>query len=219
VHLEILVEDSSGKKSLDSLVPRLISADDTFRVRSYKGIGRIPPKMKSAKEAYRRLILDSLPKALAGYGKTFAGYPEGILAAVVVVCDLDSNNLDEFLDQLNAVLNSCAPEPRTRFCIAIEEGEAWFLGDIPAIKSIYPNAKDEVLKSYVNDSICGTWETLADAIYPGGVRALSKKGWQAVGTEKSTWAGTIAPRMNVEQNDSPSFRFFRDTIRALLRGE
>ena len=48
--------------------------------------------------------------------------------------------------------------------MAIEEGEAWLLGDIPAIQSVYPNAKNAVLNGYENDSICGTWEKLADAV-------------------------------------------------------
>ena len=46
MHLEILVEDLSGKKALDILVPRIIGGQDTFRVHSYKGIGRIPKNMR-----------------------------------------------------------------------------------------------------------------------------------------------------------------------------
>ena len=40
------------------------------------------------------------------------------------------------------------------------------------VKSAYPNAKDAVLNSYVQDSICGTWEVLADAVHPGGSQLL-----------------------------------------------
>ena len=42
MHFEILVEDQSGKRALDIVVPKLVSADDTFGVKAYKGIGRIP---------------------------------------------------------------------------------------------------------------------------------------------------------------------------------
>ncbi len=73
-----------------------------------------------------------------------------------------------------------------------------------------------MLAAYVNDSICGTWETLANAVYPGGESALSAKGWQAVGAEKSRWAENITPRMNIEESNSPSFLYFRDTVRALV---
>ena len=48
MHIEMLVEDLSGKKALDVLVPRIIGDHDTFRVHSYKGIGHIPKNMKDA---------------------------------------------------------------------------------------------------------------------------------------------------------------------------
>jgi hypothetical protein len=216
VHLEILVEDISGKKALDVLIPHLINTDDTFQIHSYKGIGHIPKNMKDAKNASKRILLENLPKLLKGYGRTFKGYPPATCAAVVMVCDLDDMPKQEFLRELYGILNACHPAPTTRFCIAIEEGEAWFLGDLPAVKSAYPNARNEVLTAYVNDSICGTWETLANAVYPGGESALSAKGWQAVGAEKSRWAENITPRMNIEENNSPSFAYFRHTVRSLV---
>lgn len=216
MHLEILVEDLSGKRALDLLIPGLINTDDTFRVHSYKGIGHIPKNMRDAEDASRRILLENLPKLLKGYGRTFAGYSSATPAAVVLVCDLDDKPRKEFLRDLEGILNACHPAPTTRFCLAIEEGEAWFLGDLPAVKSAYPSAKDEVLAAYVNDSICGTWETLADAVYPGGENVLSAKGGQAVGAEKSRWAENITPRMDIEENNSPSFVFFRDTVRDLV---
>ena len=67
----------------------------------------------------------------------------------------------------------------------------------------------------MNDSICGTWERLADAVYPGGAIALSRKGWQAVGAEKSRWAEDISPEMDVDRNRSQSFHYFRNALRML----
>jgi hypothetical protein len=216
VHLEILIEDMSGKKMLDVLMPKLIAAEDTFRIHPYKGIGHIPKNMKDTDKANCRILLDCLPKLLKGYGKTFAGYPPATPAAVVLVCDLDDKILEGFLADLKSILNACNPAPTTRFCIAIEEGEAWFLGDVPAIIASYPNANTEIVNSYDQDSICGTWERLADAVYQGGARALSAKGWQGVGAEKSKWAENITPEMDIENNKSPSFNFFRNTVRDLV---
>ena len=168
MHFEILIEDQSGKKALDILIPKLISLEHTFKVHSYKGIGRIPKNLGSNTDASKRILLTQLPQLLRGYGKTFANYPEDYPAAVILICDLDAKCLKTFREELHAILNACDPKPETRFCVAIEEGEAWFLGDIPALKKAYPKAKDAVLSTYVNDSICGTWEKLADAIFPGG---------------------------------------------------
>ena len=214
MHFEILVEDRSGKKALDVLVPKIIGGTNTYRVHSYKGIGDIPRNMKDAKDAGRRILLENLPKLLKGYGRTHAGCQE-YKVAVIMVCDLDDKCLKTFRGELFRILKACSPRPATRFCIAVEEGEAWLLGDMEAVKQAYPRVKDSVLCSYVNDSICGTWEKLADAVYPGGSRALSKWGWQAVGAEKSKWAEAIAEKMDVDNNRSASFQYFRRKLQEL----
>ena len=215
MHFEILVEDQSGKKALDILIPKILGDMHTHRVFAYKGIGRIPKNMRDTHDASKRILLDNLPKLLKGYGNTFAGYQD-YSAAVILVCDLDDKCLKTFRAELYDILNACNPRPETRFCIAVEEGEAWFLGDLPAVKAAYPRARDAVLTTYVNDSICGTWETLADAVYHGGASALSANGWQAIGAEKSKWAAIITPHMNVVTNSSPSFRYFLSKIQQLL---
>jgi len=215
MHFEILVEDPSGKKMLDGIVPRIIGPDHTFAVHPYKGVGRIPKDLRGSIDPAKRILLDRLPKLLRGYGKTFAAYPAGYAAAVFVVCDLDDKCLHDFRGELLAVLDSCNPKPETHFCLAIEEGEAWLLGDRPAVKRAYPTARDAVLDSYVNDSICGTWEKLADAIHTGGSAALIAAGWQVTGAAKSAWAERIVPEMDVEKNASPSFVYFRDKVLSL----
>ena len=82
-------------------------------------------------------------------------------------------------------------------------------------KTAYPGAKDTVLNSYINDSVCGTWEKLADAVFSGGVQSLAKLGWQAVGKEKMAWASNISPHMDIDANKSPSFCYFREKLRSL----
>jgi hypothetical protein len=213
MHFEILIEDQSGKRALEILIPKIkkiIGEEHTFRAISYKGIGRIPRNMRSGVDAHKRILLENLPKALAGYGKSMQGY-----GAVIVICDLDDKRLKSFRAELNGLLNHCNPQPLTRFCIAIEEGEAWFLGDIAAIKQAYPKAKDAILSSYVNDSICGTWEKLADAVYKGGSQLLTKQGYQAIGAEKFAWAENISPHMNLAENQSPSFNYLLNKLREL----
>lgn len=210
MHFEILVEDQSGKAMLDILVPKMIGKDDSFNVIVYKGVGRIPAGLKSPKDASRRILLDSLPKLLGGYGRQ--NWPQGY-GAVFVICDLDDKYLKSFRNELIDLLERCSHKPEvTRFCIAIEEGEAWLLGDVQAIKAAYPNAKSAVLASYKHDSICGTWEQLADATYKGGARILAERGWQTIGAEKTAWAQNITPHMDVTNNQSPSFNYFRNKL-------
>lgn len=208
MHFEVLSEDSSGKVALDILLPKILSQNDTFRVISYKGIGKVPPNMSVKQDAKHRILLNQLPRLLRGYGRAHVNFN----AAVFIVCDLDNKRCSEFLADLLKILNQCNPKPLTRFCFAIEEGEAWLLGDIQAIEEAYPNAKTDVLNEYENDSICGTWELMADALFPGGAKALIDLGFQRVGEEKSRWAATIAPRMDCDNNKSASFNFFREKL-------
>lgn len=219
MHFEIYVEDFSGKKALDILMPKIIGDGHTFEVFGYKGIGgKIPENLRGQTDPSKRVLLDRLPQLLRGRGKTHATYSTfDYRAAIIVVCDLDDRCLKEFRQQLIAVLDACNPKPEARFCIAVEECEAWLLGDISAIKTAYPKVKVDVLKRYRQDSICGTWEILADAVFKGGLRALKSQGYPAIGIEKSVWAENIAPHMDINNNTSPSFRYFLKKIRELIQ--
>lgn len=214
VHFEILVEDESGKFALESILKKILGPNEknhTCRIISYKGIGRIPKDLKGVTDPQKRILLDQLPRLLRGYGKSL----RDVTATVVVVVDLDNKDCLEFKQEMLGVLNACNPKPKTLFRIAIEEGEAWLLGDRNAVKTAYPRAKEQILKAYKQDSICGTWETLADAVYSGGSKKLKKLGYLYTGNAKCEWAKKIAPYLDVEGNQSKSFRVFRDGIRNL----
>ena len=213
MHIEVLVEDSSGAKLVETLLPALIGSygePHTWRVHAYKGIGRLPPNLAAGGDPAKRALLNQLPRLLSGYAKT-----PGI-DAVVVVVDNDERDWKVFLGELKALLAKCDPAPNTLFRLAIEEMEAWYLGDRQAILAAYPKAKIAVLDSYKQDSICGTWERLADAVYPGGSAAIRKAGWPLPGQVKHQWADAIARHMNVEENESPSFAKFRNGILGLI---
>lgn len=194
-------------------MPMLLGEGHTFDIKSSKGVGRIPRGLKPKSDASKRILLDQLPKLLAGYGKSYQNYA----AVVIVVCDLDDKDLKSFRNDLFAVLNHCNPKPNADFCIAIEEGEAWLLGDKDAVLSAYPNAKQSVLNSYEYDAICGTWEKLADALYPGGATKLKKKGWRETGRIKNEWADRISPEISLDENQSPSFQYFLGRIRHFMQ--
>lgn len=212
MHIELLVEDSSGALLVETLLPRVIGpqgSPHSWRVHAYKGIGRLPKGLKGGSDPAKRALLDQLPRLLAGYGKT-----PGI-DAVVVVLDSDERNCNEFLAELRSLLGRCDPAPDTLFRLAIEEMEAWYLGDRAALMAAYPRAKKDVLGRYKQDSVCGTWELIADAVHPGGAVAVKKAGWPLPGQLKHEWASRISPHMDVAANQSPSFCKFRDGLRRL----
>ncbi len=213
MHIEVVVEDSSGAALIETLLPAIIGRQGephTWRVHAYKGIGRLRAGLTPKSDPAKRILLDQLPRLLAGYGKT-----PGI-DAVIVVLDSGRRDCKSFLAELQALLVRCQPAPNTMFRLAIEEMEAWFLGDRQALLAAYPQAKKDVLGRYVQDSVCGTWELLADAIYPGGSVEIRKAGWPLPGQLKHEWAAQIAPRMVMDRNQSHSFGKFRDGVKRLV---
>jgi len=212
MHIEFLVEDSSGAALLEVIIPKIIcdlNNPHTWRIHKYKGAGKIPKGLTSATDAQKRILLDQLPSRLIGYGNT-----PGI-DAVVVVVDTDRRNCSEFLGELQTILMQCNPRPNTLFRLAIEEIESWYLGDEKALLAAYPRAKRTVLNRYTQDSICGTWELLADAIHPKGAATIKKQGWPSAGQLKHEWAGKIPKHMNIDNNNSPSFKKFVDGLRRI----
>lgn len=215
MHFEVLVEDRSSSVAIDTVLEKVLGKNKTahsWRVHPYKGLGRIPQGLTSTTDPHKRILLDQLPRLLRGYGRSLEHSP----SAVIVVVDLDDRDCIAFKRELLDVLRNCDPSPRTLFRIAIEESEAWLLGDRAAVLAAYPRARQAILNGYVQDSICGTWELLADAVHAGGSMRLKERGWQEAGRAKHEWAERIAPHMDVEMNSSPSFRAFRDGIRALV---
>jgi hypothetical protein len=218
MHLEILVEDASGELLFRSLLPKILGqfgSPHTWRTHPYKGIGRLPRNLRGKTDPSKRILLDRLPKVLAGYGRSQRGSD----TAVVVVVDLDDRDRTSFEQELTQVLERCHPKPRVLFRLAIEEMEAWLLGDRNAILKEFPGAKSHVLDCYIQDSICGTWETLADAVFPGGSPALKAEGWPRIGQEKCKWASQVGRRLSVESNLSPSLHVFRTGVLKLAGAE
>lgn len=212
MHIEILVEDSSGAKLLSFLVPKIIgeyNSPHTWNIHKYKGIGRVPKGLTPASDPQKRMLLDQLPKILRGYGNT-----PGI-DAVMVVLDSDNRNCASFLAELQGLAKTNQAPAHTIFRLAIEEIEAWYLGDREALQRAFPRLKAQALKKYKQDSICGTWELLADAVYPGGSSKIKKEGWPLSGQLKHDWAEKIGPLLSVEANKSPSFNKLCQGLRRL----
>jgi hypothetical protein len=214
MHFEILVEDASGRIALAAILPKILEmqrAPHTYRCHAYKGIGTLPKNLRPGTDARKRILLDQLPRILQGYGKSL---PAGA-AAVVVVVDQDRHDCKELKADMLEVLHACQPGPETLFRIAVEEMEAWLLGDRTAIKAAYPKANSRVLDRYVQDSVCDTWEILAEAIHPGGASALKRQGYPLIGQAKCAWAERIGPLMEPDRNASKSFQVFRDGLRRM----
>lgn len=211
-----LVEDASGQILIESMLDRIIGVlgqPHFWKIHSYKGIGRLPPDLHPRTDPKKRILLDQLPRLLRGIARSH----KGIDYRVIVITDLDTKDCIVYKQELVNLWHSCDPRPPILFRIAIEEIEAWILGDPQAIIAAYPSANRQILRGYVQDSICGTWEVLADVLYPKGAEQLKKEGWPKIGQMKCEWAERIGPFIDVENNRSQSFQVFRDGLRGLLQ--
>ncbi|MDR2344980.1 MAG: hypothetical protein LBE18_02850 [Planctomycetaceae bacterium] len=220
MRVEILVEDASGKIMLEHLIPQIIGYGNGHKIRviniqdlKHRVMSRMPRRLAKTLP-WDSILFQTLSIQLTAYRKSFEA---GIGLIVAVIVDLDYRNYDEFLLQMNELFCcSCEHKFSGNVFLAVEEGEAWLLGDKRAILKAYPFAKKYVLDSYVQDSICGTWEWLADAIFRGGSEKLTEIGYPQIGREKCQWADNIAKYMDTENNTSPSFITFRDGLKQLV---
>ena len=217
MYFQYLIEDLSSAALINILMDKItaLHPDVEYDCKSFQGLGGYGKK-NTAKEIKTGKLLNDLAIYLRGFNKSLQApdYP----AAVIVVLDNDDRNTEEFRDELENVAKQNMIVVDHVFCIAVEEIEAWLLGDENAILSAYPRAKTQILHSYIQDSICGTWEFLANVIYPGGYQKLDKEHptYQEKGKLKSEWATNIGKYMNLSGNKSPSFNYFISEINKRL---
>lgn len=215
MHLEILVEGQSERTALEPLLTKILgpyNQPHTWRIHKHRGIGKLPENSTAKPNPKDPTLLHNLPSKLRAYSRSLQENE-----AVVVLLDLDSHpDCRAFKKSLTVLLNDCSPGLKSLFRIAIEELEAWYLGDITALLEVYPSVNNAVLAGYIQDSQCGTWEKLADAVFVGGHAALKKQGQMQCLKQKQIWARDIAPKMDIDNNISPSFQQFRDGLRNLV---
>jgi hypothetical protein len=214
MHFEILVEDVSGKQLLDILEPKIIdTTNNTYKIISYKGLGRIPKDLQTTQDPSKRILLEQLPRLIKGYGRSFTKNE-----VVIVVVDCDNRPCKEFKEDLKGVIPEREPKPNVVFSIAIEEIEAWLLGDKRAIETVYPNMNNQEYAAYQQDSVTRTWEKLADiTLHPKAAKTLKKAAFYEVGKQKSEWAKSIGANMDVNNNASQSFNYFKKKLEEVAK--
>ena len=211
MHFQFVVEDQSGSVLIEKIMGRIISdgSSDTYNCKPFKGIGGFTKK-NTVKEIHSGKLLNDLATYMRGFQRSL----QGIKASLIVVLDNDNNDPKEFMIQLENVASTNCIEMDHVFCLAIEEVEAWLLGDESAIQKAYPRYKKNVLHDYKQDSICGTWEVLADVVFKGGIHEIKRRkmSYIEIGKLKSEWADRIGNQMVFADNKSPSFKHFYEAI-------
>ncbi|MBP7401196.1 MAG: hypothetical protein KBA30_01105 [Clostridia bacterium] len=218
MHLEVLSEDRSGGVVIASILRILRerrSYGYSFAIRPHRGKGYQPtdPSRRPRRDTVG--LLDLLPAKSRAYARVLD--PDRNI--LIVVMDSDSVPPGEVESDLRDTLRRyAAPVPHV-IGVCVEEIEAWLLGDRQALLAAYPDADLSVADRYGQDSICGTWQTLARCIHPDSAARIIRIGYPAIGQYKYEWCRDISRYMDPDRNDSPSFRRFLSrldrTIRAL----
>lgn len=213
--IEILSEDKSGAVVIERLAER-ITADQgvpcEVSVHPHRGCGSFPKDMTAKPPKFAGSLLDLLPSELRAYNKVYSGQD----LILIIAMDSDDNDPQQLRQEIYACAAMFAPDIRSVVGISTEEIEAWILGDKPAIMNAYPDCKNDVIDSYVQDSVCGTWEILCRAISENA-EELIDIGYPAIGHYKALWAENISRYMLPQNNVSPSFNTFKMALITALK--
>lgn len=168
-------------------------------------------------------VFQGKPDLMKKIGSRLAGYRDWLpeYMGIVVIVDRDQEDciaLKAELENaaLKAGLKTASTENDGPFQvlnrIAVEELEAWFFGDVPALAATYAGVSKSLDKRAPfrdPDAISGgTAEALE--------RVLAKAGHFGGGLSKTRAAREISARMNVNTNRSKSFCVLRDGLRRLV---
>ncbi|MGH3905948.1 MAG: DUF4276 family protein [Pseudonocardiaceae bacterium] len=183
MNLEILVEERSAEQALCSLLPRIVPGVE-FEVHVFQG---------------KPDLLKKLPNRLKGYSSWITQENTSVVVLVdrddddCLALKADIEKMASAAGLLTATTAAVSRRVHVLNRIAVEELEAWFFGDVPALCMAYPRVPSSLEKKakYRDaDAIAGgTCEALE--------RVLQEYGYHRGGLAKVVAATEIAQHMNV----------------------
>ena len=222
MYFQFLIEDRSSEilihHLMNKLKARYCEKELEYDTKSFKGIGHLKTTGNLLERKTGNLLND-LGMYLRAFDKKLSSLRN---SAIVIVLDNDLRDTNTFKKELELLAKKNLTVTDHIFSIAVKEIEAWLLGDVNAIESAYPKIKKSALRYYVQDGLVDTWETLANAVYPGGLKGLRKKAgdsYSEIGRTKMEWADRIGRFMDLEHNSSPSFQYFINNLRDRISHE
>ena len=157
--IHVLVEGISEATLLGPWLKRF-QPGHIHRIVPHQGKGTLPLRPEEPSDPKHRGLLDQLPAKLRAYGRSLDPATDRVLALV----DADDDDCKALKASMLSVWRGCNPRPEAMFRIAVEETEAFYLGDRRAIRAAFRTCRRTPYDSYVQDSVCGTWEVFQAVI-------------------------------------------------------
>jgi hypothetical protein len=200
MHILCFVEEPSAEVALSNIFPKLLSNQTSFQFIVFQG---------------KQDLLDNLISRLNGYSSWL---PEDWKILVLIDedrqdCLVLKQQLEEATRVSGLISKSQAHGEKFQVInrIAIEELEAWFIGDVDALRQAYPRVPASLgnrQRFRDPDSVAGgTWEALESI--------LQSCGYCPAGYPKIHAAQRISNFMDPSRNRSRSFQVLCEGLRAI----
>lgn len=200
MHIEFLLEEPSAEAALTAILPKILADNVSFHFHVFEG---------------KPDLLKQLPLRLKGYRRWIPNNWR-----IFVLIDEDRQDCQELKARLERAareagfLTKSHPNSQGEFRVvnrlAVEELEAWFFGDVEALRKAYPRVSKTLHnrpKYQDPDAITGgTWEALE--------RLLER--YHRDFSPKKVVAQNIAPHMEPSRNRSRSFQVFVEGLEACV---
>ena len=204
MHIKFFLEEPSAEEALKHLLPKILLKDVSYEFHTFQG---------------RDEMLKELPKRLKGEQWIPNDW------RIIVLIDEDREDCHQLKERLETAAHEAgfvtksSASPNADFQVvnrlAVEELEAWFFGDVEALRQAYPRVSINLQYQarYRNpDAIPGgTYEALEDL--------LMQKNYYKGRISKPTVAQNIARHMEPDRNRSRSFQVFVEGLKACVGEE
>jgi hypothetical protein len=188
ITLHVFTEEVSSKNVFDVILPKILSENVSFRIYPHQG-----------KQDLEKALRTSLPSISKLPG-----------SKILITRDQDNANCRDVKDRIQEIIGeNCHCEYLIR--IACKELEAWFLGDLEALKKAYPRFKPEQYQSKADfrnvDKITDPDKYL--------LRIIPEFNYKE-SLPKLVISETIAPFLDLKKNNSSSFKNTISAIKKLV---
>ena len=200
MHIEFLLEEQSAEAALKTILPKILPDNVSFHFHVFEGKQDLLRKLSLRLKGYRPWIPDDW--------------------RIVILIDEDRQNCRELKANLERAAREAGFVTKSSASLygnfqvvirlAIEELEAWFFGDVKALRKAYPR----ISRTFQNRPKYRD----PDAIKGGTHEALARllKQYHPKWLPKTTVAQNIALHMEPSRNNSRSFQVFIEGLKACI---